>query len=181
MKNSLNFYIFLMTSFPILLILITSFPSHYKNLHPLVLGLTLMIMNIFSSINISLLYNSSWWSFITFLIIVGGLMIIFMYFTSFISNLMTSIKLNFFKNLFFKNLLTILFFIILFMNFNMFSIDLSYIHQFQPNKNFTNNINQNYFYSMNIMIIISIIYLLIAMFMIVKMIILNKFSLRKAN
>nr|AMX74014.1 NADH dehydrogenase subunit 6 [Scydosella musawasensis] len=54
--------------------------------HPLSMGLMLMINTILISISTNLMNWTSWFSYLLFLIMVGGMLILFMYMTSIASN-----------------------------------------------------------------------------------------------
>nr|AOY39627.1 NADH dehydrogenase subunit 6 [Scolytinae sp. BMNH 1039896] len=54
--------------------------------HPLALGSILLLQSIMASINSGLMYTNFWLSYILFLIMVGGMLIMFMYMTSIASN-----------------------------------------------------------------------------------------------
>nr|QMX85845.1 NADH dehydrogenase subunit 6 [Platencyrtus parkeri] len=177
MTKSMNMIIFIMMNFIFLMILINMIPSNYKNFHPMIMGMFLMTFTTLISINLSINLLYSWWSMIIFIIIMGGLMILFLYFNSFINNMITSFKLMFFKNLMYKITTFIMFLI---------------IYTFKSNKliywiNYFNNINQNfniillYFHNFNYNYLFSIFYILISLNLTVKMIIKNKFMLRKLN
>nr|YP_010688325.1 NADH dehydrogenase subunit 6 [Cheiloneurus elegans]WBR65753.1 NADH dehydrogenase subunit 6 [Cheiloneurus elegans] len=185
MMNLLKLSTLFITNFITLIIIINLIPSYYKLFHPLILGSILMLMNMLTSINISMYMYNNWWSYITFLVMVGGMMILFLYFTSFINNMIISMKIIFFKNLIFKSLIFLIFMIIMFMNYKKFliwssSINLNEINMNLYNKNLSKFIIM-YTYNLNYNMIICLIYLLISLFLIVKMIISNKYSLRKMN
>nr|ALO76910.1 NADH deshydrogenase subunit 6 [Trixagus sp. TRI01] len=55
--------------------------------HPVSMGLTLLIQISIIAMNLKLYNSNSWFSYILFIIMVGGLMIIFIYMTSISSNL----------------------------------------------------------------------------------------------
>nr|YP_009441601.1 NADH dehydrogenase subunit 6 [Hylastes brunneus]AOY40147.1 NADH dehydrogenase subunit 6 [Hylastes brunneus] len=66
--------------------------------HPLSLGFILLTQTILMSLYSSLLYYNSWFSYILFLVMISGLMIMFIYMTSIASNekfKMPKIKMNF--------------------------------------------------------------------------------------
>lgn len=66
---------------------------------------------------INLINSNYWYSYILFLIIIGGLIILFIYFTSIASNSLINFNINFIKYFFLKSILfTIFFLIILFFN-----------------------------------------------------------------
>nr|AOY39795.1 NADH dehydrogenase subunit 6 [Hylastes ater] len=66
--------------------------------HPLSLGFILLTQTILMSLYSSLLYYNSWFSYILFLVMISGLMIMFIYMTSIASNekfKMPKLKMNF--------------------------------------------------------------------------------------
>nr|YP_010982453.1 NADH dehydrogenase subunit 6 [Cheiloneurus chinensis]WOE90958.1 NADH dehydrogenase subunit 6 [Cheiloneurus chinensis] len=185
MMNYMNMSMYMIINMPMMLMMINSIPSYYKTFHPLILGSILMLMNLITSMNISIYLPTNWWSYIIFLIMVGGLMILFMYFTSFINNMIISLKYYLFKNLMFKSLLMLIYIIMINMKFNNYMIWNSNINKFDISQDWMitkmKNFTMMYLYNLNYSMMISIIYLLISLFLIVKMIIINKFSLRKMN
>nr|YP_010388301.1 NADH dehydrogenase subunit 6 [Nigidius miwai]UPO69316.1 NADH dehydrogenase subunit 6 [Nigidius miwai] len=54
--------------------------------HPLTLGMSLLIQTLMIALMSSLLSSSSWFSYIMFLIMIGGMLVLFMYMTSVASN-----------------------------------------------------------------------------------------------
>lgn len=176
-------HILLISSLAILLI--HSFPSHNKKTHPIILIINLLLLITISTINLTLLKNTSLLPFILFIIIIGGMIIIFIYFISFINNIKTSIK--------WKNLLTypikILFFLIgttlILIKTNQSNWTNNFIET-NPiwtnlNPTILNNINKLYIHPISHSTIISIIYIFICLTLIVKFIIKKKKSLRKLN
>nr|QNG56272.1 NADH dehydrogenase subunit 6 [Platisus zelandicus] len=97
--------------------------------HPLSFGLILLIQTILCALITGLMSLNFWYSYILFLIMVGGMLVLFMYMTSIASNE----KFKFSLNLFYM------------FNFLMITlIPVSYFFHFN-NKIFTENfINQNY-------------------------------------
>nr|YP_010946502.1 NADH dehydrogenase subunit 6 [Diploptera punctata]WGO57220.1 NADH dehydrogenase subunit 6 [Diploptera punctata] len=65
--------------------LITSFIFTQMN-HPLAMGLILLIQTTFISMLTGLTYQSFWFSYILFLIFLGGMLVLFIYVTSLASN-----------------------------------------------------------------------------------------------
>nr|YP_010297279.1 NADH dehydrogenase subunit 6 [Lamennaisia nobilis]UML36895.1 NADH dehydrogenase subunit 6 [Lamennaisia sp.] len=180
MTKMMNILIFFIINMTIILLLINLIPSHYKSFHPMILGSILMLFNIQLTMNLSIYLPKSWWSFISFLIIIGGLMILFLYFTSFINNMIMNIKLIFLKNFFFKIIIFLMFIMMMFMKMKNFSIWYNNIEEMNLN-NQVNKIIYMYMYNMNFSILISIFYLLTSLTLLVKMLILNKYTLRKIN
>nr|YP_009732929.1 NADH dehydrogenase subunit 6 [Diaphorencyrtus aligarhensis]QHU77270.1 NADH dehydrogenase subunit 6 [Diaphorencyrtus aligarhensis] len=178
MMKYMNLMIFMLINISSLMIMINSMPSNYKNFHPLIMGLILITMMTFMSLNLTILLKKSWWSMITFIIIIGGMMILFMYFTSFISNMITSMKFMFYKNLNYKMILSSCFLIIMISKMQNYMMWLQNFTEFY-NKEI--NINMLYFYNLNFIYIFCVMYILISLNFTVKMIIKNKFTLRKMN
>lgn len=73
----INFYPILLN---LLIILIISSPTKYNKFNPITIIFLLIILTSLISIKLNILINS-WRSFIIFLIIIGGLIIIFLYIT----------------------------------------------------------------------------------------------------
>nr|YP_010728564.1 NADH dehydrogenase subunit 6 [Helota yehi]WEA76650.1 NADH dehydrogenase subunit 6 [Helota yehi] len=71
--------------FMIMSILIMSMIFMFLN-HPLSFGLILLIQSILISLSTGLMYYNFWFSYILFLIMVGGMLILFIYMTSIASN-----------------------------------------------------------------------------------------------
>nr|YP_010464272.1 NADH dehydrogenase subunit 6 [Lagria rufipennis]UUL71649.1 NADH dehydrogenase subunit 6 [Lagria rufipennis] len=61
--------------------------------HPITMGMTLLFQTVIVSMMTLLLFSNSWFSYMIFLILIGGLLILFMYMTSIASN--EKFKFNF--------------------------------------------------------------------------------------
>nr|QTC30717.1 NADH dehydrogenase subunit 6 [Psyttalia concolor] len=75
-----------------LLIILMIIPNNYYYYHPLLMAMILIFFTIIMSIKLNYLLNSFWYSYILFLVMIGGLMILFMYFTSLINNQLFYLK-----------------------------------------------------------------------------------------
>nr|YP_009738137.1 NADH dehydrogenase subunit 6 [Ctenolepisma villosum]QIB71371.1 NADH dehydrogenase subunit 6 [Ctenolepisma villosum] len=62
--------------------------------HPLSMGLMLIINTIITAVMITTMSESPWFSYILFLVFLGGMLVLFIYVTSLASNEMFSLKLN---------------------------------------------------------------------------------------
>nr|YP_010895142.1 NADH dehydrogenase subunit 6 [Ironomyia nigromaculata]WJW73668.1 NADH dehydrogenase subunit 6 [Ironomyia nigromaculata] len=62
--------------------------------HPLTMGLILLLQTLFICISTGLIYQTFWFSYILFLIFLGGMLVLFIYVTSLASNDMFSISLK---------------------------------------------------------------------------------------
>nr|QXG19079.1 NADH dehydrogenase subunit 6 [Drosophila anomalata] len=141
-------------------------------IHPLAMGLTLLIQTIFICLISGLMTKSFWYSYILFLIFLGGMLVLFIYVTSLASNEMfnLSIKLTLFSTSTLLILLIISFLIdknsisLFLMNNEMESI-------FNQNSYFLENslsLNKLYNFPTNFITILLMNYLLITLIVVVK-------------
>lgn len=157
-----------------------------KILHPIILIILIINFNLFRCLNISIWKLNFIYSIIIFLIIISGLLIIFIYFSRLISN--EQIKINFnFKSLWLLTLnILIPLNIILIHNQFIFNQCNFIIFDSNPIKSiFINkfiNITNLYLYPLNNFTILTILFLLIAFFTIIKInSSTHSFSMRKIN
>nr|QYF07864.1 NADH dehydrogenase subunit 6 [Stigmatomma silvestrii] len=166
--------------FLILMILIMNY------LHPIMIIFMFIIYSIMICLNLSMWKKNFIYSILMFLIMISGLLIIFLYFSSLISNEQMMIPMNnyFLLMIFFLNMS-------LFMTINS-KKNLVFFQQFFHNSldsyNLQNlnelsfkNIYYIYNYPFNTLTITSMFFLLIALFSIVKLCSFLNFSLRKIN
>ena len=184
-----NIIIFLyLINFLILIRLI--FPSislNNKFIHPTFIGRILILYRIILSLNLRIFFKNQWFSYIIFLTIIRGIIILFIYFIRFINNIKILTKNYSFISIFLINIILILLFIIYFIyKNNYFWIENRELNNI--NNLFINNIINNfikinfiYYYNKNFQTIICIIYLFFCLTLIVKICIINKYSLRKIN
>nr|YP_009000271.1 NADH dehydrogenase subunit 6 [Rapisma zayuanum]AHA35677.1 NADH dehydrogenase subunit 6 [Rapisma zayuanum] len=150
--------------------------------HPLSLGLNLLIQTILISLIWGYFASSFWFSYILFLIMLGGLLILFIYVTSLASNELFSFSIN---NLFFLMIFLLISFIIFSIkdNFIWFQENLE-IYKFNHSSiNSINELNLIKLYnnpSMNITLLM-INYLFLTLIIIVKITDINYGSLRHKN
>lgn len=62
--------------------------------HPLSIGLILLIQTILVSLLCGIIYYTYWFSYILFLVIIGGILILFIYITSLASNELFNLNVN---------------------------------------------------------------------------------------
>nr|QSX81638.1 NADH dehydrogenase subunit 6 [Philotrypesis tridentata] len=186
MKSWILIYIYYINIMLMINLIINFIPYQFSKIHPLIMMLILFMLMLMSSIYLSVYSNNNWFSYIMFLMMIGGMMIIFLYFTSFISNMKTSI------NWFYLIKLPIKFSLILI--FMMIMIKLNYIF-FNWNNNYNeikslltmnfmekiDKIMYMYMFNKNFSTLIAILYLLICLTMIVKIMLFKTFTLRKMN
>nr|QXG19157.1 NADH dehydrogenase subunit 6 [Drosophila burlai] len=141
-------------------------------IHPLAMGLTLLIQTIFICLISGLMTKSFWYSYILFLIFLGGMLVLFIYVTSLASNEMfnLSIKLTLFSMIILFTLFIISFLIdknsisLFLLNNEMESI-------FNQNSYFLENslsLNKLYNFPTNFITILLMNYLLITLIVVVK-------------
>nr|WIL79949.1 NADH dehydrogenase subunit 6 [Tenerus flavicollis] len=167
----MKFMIFPMISFSLMIIFLK---------HPLSLGIILLIQTIMTSLMIGTINFNFWFSYILFLIMIGGMLILFIYMTSIASNEKFKIAKS----------LILLFYVTLILTSLMMMID-SYSTNILISNIETQmiNMNLNYKFSMNKMfnfpniylIYISLIYLLITLIAVVKISNINMGPLRQNN
>nr|AXS64939.1 NADH dehydrogenase subunit 6 [Conotrachelus sp. KM-2017] len=146
--------------------------------HPLSLGCILLIQTILISLSSGFFYYSFWFSYIIFLIMISGMLVMFIYMTSIASNEKFKMPK---KMIYFLMLFLIIFslIIILLDNFysNLLSINMNNTNQFIELKNFS--LNKFYNFPNMQMMISLMIYLFITLIAIVKIIGKNFGSLRQ--
>uniref|UniRef100_A0AB39A5V3 NADH-ubiquinone oxidoreductase chain 6 n=1 Tax=Senometopia prima TaxID=3234324 RepID=A0AB39A5V3_9MUSC len=149
--------------------------------HPLAMGLTLLIQTTLISLISGLMTKTFWFSYILFLVFLGGMLVLFIYVTSLASNEMfsLSIKLMFTSIIMFMLLL----FIMIFMDKNLLMSykNLEILSNFNLNSYIMENslsINKLYNFPTNLLNILLMNYLLITLIAIVKITKLFKGPLR---
>lgn len=167
-------FFILIIIFLILYILITNY------IHPIyILILIIIYRGIICFIISSWSYNFMY-SIILFLIIVRGILIIFLYFSSLISNDQTKFTINFPLILrFFLNII-IFIYIIKYFNYTNYNFN-EILTSFSLNNNIFNNIFHIFSYPYSNITLICILYLLLTLFTIIKICSIKTSTLRKLN
>nr|ASM41819.1 NADH dehydrogenase subunit 6 [Eutetrapha metallescens] len=147
--------------------------------HPLSLGLILLIQTILIALITGSMSFNYWFSYIIFLIMIGGMLILFIYMTSIASNekFKFSMKLSI---LFFSMFLTLMTFLIIDNYFFHQSSIIDLIPQIS-NMNFKFSLNKFINWPNNMVFMMMIIYLLITLIMVVKITNINYGPLRQKN
>nr|ATR80961.1 NADH dehydrogenase subunit 6 [Blepharipa sp. CMERI-Uzi-001] len=149
--------------------------------HPLAMGLTLLIQTTLISLMSGLIHKTFWFSYILFLIFLGGMLVLFIYVTSLASNEMFNLSIKLFM-ISFMMLITFLL-IMIFMDKNMMlqyknNEILSIINLNSYIMENSLSINKLYNFPTNLMTILLMNYLLITLIAIVKITKLFKGPLR---
>nr|YP_009176816.1 NADH dehydrogenase subunit 6 [Delia antiqua]ALJ11015.1 NADH dehydrogenase subunit 6 [Delia antiqua] len=166
----------------ILLSLLFIFNFIFMNMkHPLAMGLTLLIQTTLVCLSSGLMTKSFWFSYILFLVFLGGMLVLFIYVTSLASNEMFSfsIKLLFISLLIFFIMTIILFFMdknILLQYSNLEISSISNMNSYMTENSLS--LNKLYNYPTNLLTILLMNYLLITLIAVVKITNLFKGPLR---
>nr|QXG19118.1 NADH dehydrogenase subunit 6 [Drosophila biarmipes] len=153
-------------------LIITTSIIFLNMIHPLALGLTLLIQTIFVCLISGLMTKSFWYSYILFLIFLGGMLVLFIYVTSLASNEMfnLSIKLTLFSA-FILFIMLILSFIIDKTSISLFLMNNEMESIMNMNSYLTENslsLNKLYNFPTNFITILLMNYLLITLIVVVK-------------
>nr|AZL93495.1 NADH dehydrogenase subunit 6 [Taeniogonalos tricolor] len=154
--------------------------------HPLIMGISLLMYSMIMSISMNKYFNSFWYSMIVHLVIIGGLMILFLYFISLTSNSLIFFP-KYFKLTFFLKMLMILFMMMILMKnimniekiFYLINSEISKFYElfyFKINFYYTSKLifSSSFF----LMTLITLIYLLITLIYVTKICSKSNFPMR---
>nr|QNE85475.1 NADH dehydrogenase subunit 6 [Haematobosca stimulans] len=149
--------------------------------HPLAMGLILLIQTILISMMTGMMSKSFWFSYILFLVFLGGMLVLFIYVTSLASNEMFSfsIKLMLISCMIFFILMLTLYFMdknLLLQYYNIEIQSISNLNSFIMENSLS--LNKLYNYPTNLLTILLMNYLLITLIAVVKITNLFKGPLR---
>nr|YP_009002234.1 NADH dehydrogenase subunit 6 [Acanthacorydalis orientalis]AHG99135.1 NADH dehydrogenase subunit 6 [Acanthacorydalis orientalis] len=137
--------------------------------HPLAMGMILLLQTINICLTSGMLIKTFWFSYILFLIMLGGMLVLFIYMTSLASNELFSISM---KNLLFN--ISLMFMVILITLIEYFqpssiimNIDMNIIENIYSNENSMNLIKLYNFPTMNLSLLL-INYLFLTLIIVVK-------------
>nr|YP_009130788.1 NADH dehydrogenase subunit 6 [Ibalia leucospoides]AIK21704.1 NADH dehydrogenase subunit 6 [Ibalia leucospoides] len=169
-------YIIMMMMMMILLLL----PTNYMSINnPLIMNLILLIYSILVSMIINIFNKSSMYSFMTYLIVIGGFLILFLYMNSFAINNKMTFNLILFYLFTYKIFMMMLLFIVLMMKMDKFNMILFMNSKLLETLNMNNNIflsndNIKFIYSkFYLLTLFGMIYLFYMLIIIVKIIFFN--------
>nr|QTH79118.1 NADH dehydrogenase subunit 6 [Empria sp.] len=152
----------------------------YSTKSPLSMGLMLLIQTLNITLISGLISLNFWYSYILFLIMLGGMLILFIY----VSSLSSNHKFIFDKKFLYMNLFLYIIIIVMILyskNFYNFNYDLYKILNMEISQNFLMKMSMNklYNYPTNQIMIMIINYLLLTLFIVVKITNINLGPLRK--
>lgn len=166
--------------FIIIIILIILYILIINYIHPIYLLIIIIIYRRIICFLISTWSYNFIYSIILFLIIIRGILIIFLYFSSLISNDQTKFIINIPLILRFFSNIIIISFIIKYFNRPIYNFNETLI-SFQINNNIFNNIIHIFSYPFRNITLICILYLLLTLFTIIKICSIKTSTLRKLN
>nr|ALZ49976.1 NADH dehydrogenase subunit 6 [Camponotus atrox] len=167
----------------LLIIMILFLLSNISN-HPIMIMIMLLIYSSLICLNMCLWKSNYILSIFLFLMMISGLLIIFLYFSSLISNEQFKLKINFYLMILFLINMIFSYYLMKFNPLNLFIYKYKF-HENYPmsyiNKMNFNNILNLYEYPLNNLTTLSMFYLLFSLFCIIKICSLKYMSLRKIN
>nr|ALO76279.1 NADH deshydrogenase subunit 6 [Leucocelis sp. LEU01] len=158
--------------------LISSFTLLFLT-HPLSMGMMLLTQTIIVALTMGIFNLNFWYSYIMFLIMIGGMLVLFIYMTSVASNekFKFSIKLAMMTlSMFFMLML-----ISMLINNYMININNIYEDSINNSVNYKMSLNKFMNYPMMMILILMIIYLLITLIAVVKITNIKQGPLRQMN
>nr|YP_010872963.1 NADH dehydrogenase subunit 6 [Pheidole flavigaster]WGV34157.1 NADH dehydrogenase subunit 6 [Pheidole flavigaster] len=159
----------------ILYILVTNY------IHPIFILILIMIYSSIICLILSIWSFNFMYSIMLFLILISGMLIMFLYFTSLISNDQTKFMINLPLMLsFFFNVIIFLFLMKYFFNYPIYNSNETNL-SFLMNKNLFCNILHIFYYPYSNITMICILYLLLTLFTIIKICSIKTSTLRKLN
>nr|AFQ62305.1 NADH dehydrogenase subunit 6 [Salpingus aeneus] len=147
--------------------------------HPLSAGLILLMQTIIISLITSNFYINFWFSYILFLIMIGGMLILFIYMTSIASNEKFFFDM---KSMMITMIIPSITLIFYYLNY-LFSMNFMNNEMLIFNKTLINSmtLNKYFSYPLNMILLFIIIYLFITLIAVVKITNFNKGPLRQMN
>nr|YP_010392988.1 NADH dehydrogenase subunit 6 [Tipula aestiva]UPX88789.1 NADH dehydrogenase subunit 6 [Tipula aestiva] len=141
--------------------------------HPLSMGLMLLIQTFIICLITGMLMKTFWFSYVLFLIFIGGMLVLFIYMTSLASNEMFNFSIKKFLLILFMlfTLIIIIFIINDFSIFNFFNLNTemtSIMNEMNFIKENSLNLNKLYNFPNNMMTLLLINYLFLTLIIIVK-------------
>lgn len=152
--------------------------------HPVIIIITLLIYRSIICLNICLWKLNYIFSIFLFLIIIRGLLIIFLYFSRLISNEQFKFKINYYLLIILPINIIFFYFLLKINPINSFIYKYKFHENssiYSINKINFNNILNLYEYPLNNLTILSIFFLLLSLFSIIKICSTKSISLRKIN
>nr|UEK75921.1 cytochrome b [Meranoplus bicolor] len=181
-----NYWILFMSS---LLIIIYIIMNNNKNIHPIYMILLIMIYTITITLIMSMWSPTYIFSIMLFLIMISGLLIMFLYFASLISNEKSKIKIFHWTLMIFLMNFSLIIYAIYTLNptstpmmpHSMYPLFMTKYSFLNTNPQPFMNISLIYMYPWNYITLLSMFFLLVTLFSIIKICSKKSFSLRKIS
>nr|AHA52485.1 NADH dehydrogenase subunit 6 [Capitonius sp. QL-2013] len=119
-------YIFIMI-LDIVMFVIMLIPSNFLKFHPFMLSLILGFYTIVLVLKLNILNNNYWYSYLLFLLMIGGVMILILYLTSISNNELFKMNFKFIIYFFFKVFLMIISMIYMINIMGLFNFNINFI------------------------------------------------------
>nr|AND96312.1 NADH deshydrogenase subunit 6 [Coprophanaeus sp. BMNH679884] len=146
--------------------------------HPLSMGITLLIQTITISLTMGFFNLNYWYSYILFLVMIGGMLVLFIYMTSIASNEMFFPSMK----LFIITIMIINIMLIIFMNLDTYYFMMNNFYENNTYQtNFNLSLNKYLNFPNNFIMYMLIIYLLITLVAVVKITNFKMGALRQMN
>nr|YP_010045040.1 NADH dehydrogenase subunit 6 [Polyphylla gracilicornis]QPF96305.1 NADH dehydrogenase subunit 6 [Polyphylla gracilicornis] len=147
--------------------------------HPMSMGLTLLIQTVMVALTLGFFNLNFWYSYILFLVMIGGMMVLFVYMTSVASNEKFAFSTKIFTLILLMSLLMI--FTIIMLDPYYSNINNMNLEKLNCQTNFILSLNKFINYPMSIILFLLILYLLITLIAIVKITNIKSGPLRPYN
>nr|YP_003734790.1 NADH dehydrogenase subunit 6 [Spathius agrili]ACJ06264.1 NADH dehydrogenase subunit 6 [Spathius agrili] len=118
MMTYYSIYMIFLYLMDMMLMLVMLYPSNLFKFHPLVLSILLIFYVMILSFKMNFVAGYYWYSYILFLVMIGGLMILFMYFTSLSNNQLFYFDKNYYKYLYVKIFILMMLMLMFFKKFD---------------------------------------------------------------
>nr|ARH54569.1 NADH dehydrogenase subunit 6 [Oxyomus sylvestris] len=146
--------------------------------HPLSMGMTLLTQTIMVSLSIGFFSFNYWFSYILFLVMIGGMLVLFIYMTSVASNEMFKYSNNLMISMIMMILLMLMIYLMM-DNYLIYMTNIIESKNYNFNMNFNLSMNKYLNFPSNFIMYMLIIYLLITLIAVVKIVDIKQGPLRQ--
>nr|YP_009692440.1 NADH dehydrogenase subunit 6 [Mesonemoura tritaenia]QEH58836.1 NADH dehydrogenase subunit 6 [Mesonemoura tritaenia] len=153
--------------------------------HPLAMGLMLLVQTVFISILTGLMAQSFWFSYVLFLVFLGGLLVLFIYVTSLASNEMFSMSMKTLIPVIMGS--SVIFFILIILDSSLINLSISNFEGLNMlntafyQEEALNSLTKLYNGPTSLITLTLVLYLFLALIAVVKITKINQGPLRQSN
>nr|UZT67565.1 NADH dehydrogenase subunit 6 [Oberthuerella sharkeyi] len=137
----MKIFIYINVIMMFIMTMILFLPLSLKNIHPLVMGWSLLMYSILISLNMNIFNINNLYSFLMYLIMIGGFLILFLYFNSFAINNKIIIKIDWIKMFMFNTFFIVIMMTLFIYNINFFNVILFCINKLYESISFNYSLN----------------------------------------